>query len=103
MGWSIQMRRDMVPIIFPLSSLGLIPSSESNGATLLPNTFTMQELIRNYYDAFLDLQESAEHTEQPEKNMNVPQIYTIPNGSPPCAIRQLSWLTFSQGPRYQTG
>ncbi|KAM3515281.1 hypothetical protein MY11210_001022 [Beauveria gryllotalpidicola] len=56
---------------------------ESNGATLLPNTFTMQELIRNHYDAFLDLQESeeAEHSKQAEQNTDVPQIFTIPNGT----------------------
>ncbi|ATY60262.1 hypothetical protein A9K55_006878 [Cordyceps militaris] len=54
-------------------------SSESNGATLLPNTFTMQEIIRNYYDAFLDLEEA----EQTDPNIDLPQIYTIPKGTSP--------------------
>ncbi|KAF1733921.1 hypothetical protein CRV24_005452 [Beauveria bassiana] len=44
---------------------------ESNGATLFPNTFSMQEFTRNHYDEFLDLKDAGE-------TVDVPRIYTIP-------------------------
>ncbi|KAH8709598.1 hypothetical protein HC256_009512 [Beauveria bassiana] len=47
---------------------------ESNGATLFPNTFSMQEFTRNHYDEFLDLKDAGE-------TVDVPRIYTIPKGT----------------------
>ncbi|PMB71906.1 hypothetical protein BM221_002002 [Beauveria bassiana] len=47
------------------------PLLESNGATLFPNTFSMQEFTRNHYDEFLDLKDAGE-------TVDVPRIYTIP-------------------------
>ncbi|KAK0701838.1 hypothetical protein B0T26DRAFT_659652, partial [Lasiosphaeria miniovina] len=43
----------------------------SNGAVMLPNTFTMQECVRRYFDEFLDRVEDGE-------DMETPQIYNIP-------------------------
>ncbi|KAM3466197.1 hypothetical protein NHJ6243_000937 [Beauveria neobassiana] len=50
------------------------PLLESNGATLFPNTFSMQEFTRNHYDEFLDLKDAGE-------TVDVPRIYTIPKGT----------------------
>ncbi|KAM3551383.1 hypothetical protein ARSEF4850_007898 [Beauveria asiatica] len=47
----------------------------SNGAIMFPNTFTMQEFTRRYYDEFLDRKEDDENTEEP-------RIYTIPKAIP---------------------
>lgn len=50
---------------------GVNKTSVSNGAVMRPNTFTMQELVRRYYDEFLDRQEIAHDIE-------IPRIYTVP-------------------------
>ncbi|KAK8149046.1 hypothetical protein G3M48_008410 [Beauveria asiatica] len=50
------------------------PPLESNGATLFPNTFSMQEFTRNHFDEFLDLKDSGE-------TVDIPRIYTIPKGT----------------------
>ena len=41
---------------------------------MLPNTFTMQEFTRRYFDEFLDRIERGEEVE-------MPQIYTLPKGT----------------------
>ena len=41
---------------------------------MFPNTFTMQEYIRRYFDEFLDRLEGGEEVEKP-------RIYTIPKGT----------------------
>ncbi|KAK3374396.1 hypothetical protein B0T24DRAFT_293553 [Lasiosphaeria ovina] len=51
-----------------------VQSDVSNGAVMLPNTFTMQECVRRYFDEFLDRVEDGE-------DMETPQIYTIPKGT----------------------
>ncbi|OAR02492.1 hypothetical protein LLEC1_08019 [Akanthomyces lecanii] len=57
---------------------------DSNGALFLPNTFIMQEFVRNDYDAFLDREESG----QMEPAMVAPQIWTIPKGKFACNRRR---------------
>ncbi|EGX88447.1 hypothetical protein CCM_08491 [Cordyceps militaris CM01] len=47
----------------------------SNGATVLPNTFSMQEFTRNRYDEWLDSRDAGQAEE-------VPQIYTISKATP---------------------
>ncbi|QPH03918.1 hypothetical protein C2857_000363 [Epichloe festucae Fl1] len=51
-----------------------------------PNTFTMQELVRRYYDEFLDRQEIAHDIE-------IPRIYTVPKGRSYTAKFTLHGLT----------
>jgi len=41
---------------------------------MFPNTFTMQEYVRRYFDEFLDRIEGGEQVE-------IPRIYTIPKGT----------------------
>ncbi|UNI13306.1 hypothetical protein JDV02_000063 [Purpureocillium takamizusanense] len=50
-------------------------TSASNGAILFPNTFMMQELVRQYFDDVLDRQDEG-------KQIESPFICTIPKGTP---------------------
>ncbi|TRX89862.1 hypothetical protein FHL15_009295 [Xylaria flabelliformis] len=45
--------------------------STSNGATMFPNTFMMQELIRLNYDEALEREDEGQQ-------VNIPFIYTVP-------------------------
>ncbi|KAK2599130.1 hypothetical protein QQS21_005391 [Conoideocrella luteorostrata] len=49
-------------------------TSISNGATMYPNTFLMQELVRRYFDENIDREEEGETVE-------TPYIYTIAKGT----------------------
>ncbi|KAI0856848.1 hypothetical protein F4860DRAFT_491446 [Xylaria cubensis] len=48
--------------------------STSNGATMFPNTFMMQEIIRLNYDEALEREDEGQQ-------VNVPFIYTVPKGT----------------------
>ncbi|KAI6372283.1 hypothetical protein MCOR25_003798 [Pyricularia grisea] len=51
-----------------------VKSSMSNGAVMMPNTFTMQEIIRISMDEVLDLQDEGKHVE-------TPYVFTIRKGT----------------------
>lgn len=48
-------------------------SAASNGAVMMPNTFTMQEIIRISMDEVLDLQDDG-------KRVETPYVFTIRKG-----------------------
>lgn len=48
----------------------------SNGAVLMPNTFTMQELIRMMVDRYMDDEDAGLQVE-------IPTIFTIARGKSP--------------------
>ncbi|KAI0972088.1 hypothetical protein F4678DRAFT_460920 [Xylaria arbuscula] len=47
----------------------------SNGATMWPNTFLMQEIFRRYYDEGLDREEDGQ-------KIDTPYIFSVPKGTP---------------------
>lgn len=49
-------------------------ASVSNGAVMSPNTFTMQENIRRYFEEYLDRVDGGQKIE-------VPRILTVPKGN----------------------
>ena len=50
-----------------------VQTTDSNGATFMPNTFTMQEFIRTSLDNYLEEAESGKVLEEP-------MIYSVKKG-----------------------
>jgi hypothetical protein len=55
----------------------------SNGATLMPNTFMMQENIRTCFDQYIDDEEDG-------KDVETPFVYCVPKGARGRCLYQIS-------------